>query len=281
MNNQVQEQDKKPNQVRVLKKYLESPKVNMAIKKVLPKFLTFDKLLSFVMTEVRSIPKLLKCDHVSFTNCLIQCVQLGLIPGKFFGQAYLIPREIDGIMTCTLLPGYRGYVVLAERAGTSLTAQCYCENDIKYECMLGSFEQIIHIPANDNRGKIICAYAVAKNETILKDGSRKIITKIDHMSMSEIEKAKACSQCPTRFWKPWEHEMCRKTVALRLSKYLDLSKEFNQLREIDSNIGSGVALEGEFTSEEEKQNMPQNKKLLEQMKNKKSSVQDDIDKIFN
>jgi len=240
---------KQANQVTVLKSYLETPQVTSALEKILPKFLTIDKLLSVVLTEVRNIPKLLECDHESFTNCLLKCVQLGLVPGALLGQAYLIPRNIKGKMTCTLLPGYRGYVVLAERAGTSLTAQCYCENDIKYECMLGSVEQIIHIPANDNRGKVICAYAVAKKEAIDKNGTRRIVTKIDHMSMSDINRAKACSQCPDKFWKPHEHEMCRKTVAKRLGKYLDLSPEFSQLREIDNNLDNGIIIEGEYSKE--------------------------------
>lgn len=267
MTNEVQ---KKPNQVNELRRYLETKNVTRAIEEVLPKFLTIDKLLSVVLTEVRKIPKLLECDRESFTTCLIQCVQLGLVPGALLGQAYLIPRNLKGKMTCTLLPGYRGYVVLAERAGTSLTAQCYCENDIKYECLLGSVEQIIHIPANDNRGKVICAYAVAKKEAIDKNGTRRIITKIDHMSMSDLNKAMACSQCPDKFWKPWKSEMCRKTVAKRLGKYLDLSPDFNQLVEVDNEIESGVTIDGAFTDETEPKAppVPQNKKMLNDMKNK-------------
>lgn len=263
MTNEVQ---KSPNQVNELKAYLEGAKVTAAIEKVLPKFLTVDKLLSIVLTEVRNTPKLLECDRVSFTNSLITCVQLGLVPGALLGQAYLIPRNIKGKMTCTLMPGYRGYVVLAERAGTSLTAQCYCENDIKYECQLGSINKIIHIPANNDRGKIICAYAVARSETIDKNGTIKIISKIDHMAMSDLNKARACSQCPDKFWKPWEHEMCRKTPTRRLSKYLDLSPAFNQLREIDNKFDSGEMIDGDFTDETETPPMPQNQKMLNKLK---------------
>lgn len=277
MTNEVQKQ---PNQINALKAYLEGPQVTKAIEKVLPKFLTVSKLLSVVLTEVRKIPTLLECDRESFTNSLIQCVQLGLVPGALLGQAYLIPYKGK----CTLLPGYRGYVVLAERAGTSLTAQCYCENDIKYECMLGSVEQIIHIPANDKRGEIICAYAVAKNETIDKNGIRRIITKIDHMAMSDIEKAKACSKCPAdKFWNPWKYEMCRKTVVKRLGKYLDLSPDFNQLVEADNAIDSGIIIEGSFTEDEpqpSKAPIQQGKNMLNEAKNNNQNKNNSQNTIF-
>jgi recombination protein RecT len=287
MTNDLQERKSKGE---LLKDYLHSPEVMGAIKKVLPKFLTTDKLLTIVLGEVRKNPKLLECDQISFVNAIVECTQLGLIPGSLFGQAYLIPfnksekRMIDGKekwtkrLICTLLPGYRGYVTLAERAGTSLVAHAVYEND-KYECLLGTEQKILHIPAHEDRGDIRCAYAVAKKQTIdKKTGDKQIITKIDHLSMDDLNKAKSCSKCPEDFWDKWEDEQCRKTAAKRLSKYLDLTPEFSQLNEIDNNLDSGIIIDGDFNVESRQQKKPQGKALADKIKKQKEDQKDQFQK---
>lgn len=264
--NQVTERPK--NQVSVLRDFLNTKEVVGAINKVLPSYLTTDKMLSLALSEVRKTPKLLECDKISFSNAIVECAQLGLWPGTLLGQAYLVPYKDK----CTLMPGYRGYIVLASRSGYSVTAHCVYENDIKYECILGSVERIIHIPADENRGKIKCVYAVAKSEIIdKKTGEVKIIQKIDHMTMDDLNKARRCSQCPDKFWDKWPEEMYRKTVVRRLSKYLDLSPEFMRLCDIDNSIDSGLTIDGEFLTENEQEkiqepSIPQSKKILNQLK---------------
>ncbi len=273
----MNDQTEKPrNQVSVLKDYLNSKQVTNAINDVLPKYLTIEKILSIALSEVRKTPKLLECDQVSFTNAIVECTQLGLLPGSLLGQAYLIPRNIKGNMTCTLLPGYRGYVVLAERAGTSLIAHAVFEND-KYECMLGTMQKIIHIPADGKRGKLRCVYAVARTEKIdPKTGVIQVLSKIDHLTLEDIEKAKRCSQCPDKFWDPWRIEMSRKTGVRRLAKYLDLTPEFSQLCEIDDNFNNGITLNGVFNEEPETPLLPQNEKMKRQMKAKQSKNQETL-----
>lgn len=269
----MNDQTERPkNQVSVLRDYLNSQEIVSALNKVMPNFLTADKILSIALSEARKTPKLLNCDKMSFANCIVKATQMGLIIGSSFGQAYLVPFGKE----CTLMPGYRGYVVLAERAGTALTGHCVCENDPVYKCLYGSAEQIKHEPAINNRGKIICAYAVARKQVIRKDGSIITMQKIDHMSMEELEKREACTKTDGSFYKKWRKEMYRKAPVRRLAKYLDLSPEFEMLREIDNTIDSGMTIDSVFTEEPEAPLLPQNEKMKQQMKAKQPKNQETL-----
>lgn len=269
MVNEVQKKTK--DKLNALKTMLTSDKVKNAIYTALPKYLTTDKMIGVALSEVRNTPKLLECDQTSFINALVQCSQLGLLPGNGLGQAYLIPYGKE----CTFMPGYRGYIVAARRSTpkTIITAHCVYENDEKYECIYGSVEKIIHIPTLKNRGAIIGAYAIARDE----DGNEII----DQLSVEDINKARACSKCPDAAWKLWYPEQARKTAVRRLSKYLDLSPQFNKLRDIDNDIdfGKNSVIEGDYETEPEKKRLPQNKSALNKLK-KNAALREEEDSIY-
>lgn len=182
----------------------------------LPKHLTADRMLRVAMTSIQRTPKLLECTPQSLLACVMTCAQLGLEPDQFLGQAYLIPYG----KTCTLIPGYRGYIALARRSGEvqTLSAQVVYSNDV-FELQYGTEDKLEHKPAmTGERGNPIGAYCVIK----YKDGGYSF----DFMSAGDIEKirkrSKAANDGP---WVTDWDEMAKKTVIRRHIKLAPLSIE--------------------------------------------------------
>lgn len=199
------------------------------IARALPKHMNAERMTRIVMTECRKNPKLMDCEPVSFLGAVIQASQLGLEPGGVLGHCYLIPFENrrKGVAEVQFIVGYRGMIDLARRSGQiiSLSARTVYENDDFTYCY-GLTEDIKHIPATTNRGKMVAVYAVAR----LKDGG----TQFEVMSREEIEEVRDGSSgykyavSKGRTDNPWIEafeEMAKKTVIRRLFKYLPVSIE--------------------------------------------------------
>jgi recombination protein RecT len=198
---------------------LEKSKKQMAL--ALPKHLSADRLLRVAMTSIQKNPKLLDCTQQSLLACVMTCAQLGLEPDQFLGQAYLVPFKDTkkGIVVCTLIPGYRGYIALARRSGEvkSVSAQVVYEND-DFVLQYGIDEKLTHTPAEGDRGEAKGAYVIFK----YKDGGYSF----DYMSKSDIEKIRKRSKSANDG--PWVtdwDEMAKKTVIKRHSKVTPLSVE--------------------------------------------------------
>lgn len=212
---------------------LEKSKAQMA--KALPKHLNADRLLRVAMTSIQKNPKLLDCTPQSLLACVMTCAQLGLEPDQFLGQAYLVPFKDTkkGIVICTLIPGYRGYIALARRSGEvkSVSSQVVHEND-HFILQYGIDEKLDHIPAEGDRGAAKGAYVIFK----YKDGGYSF----DYMAKGDIEKIRARSKSANDgpWVTDWE-EMAKKTVIKRHSKVTPLSIELQTAIALEDRANLG------------------------------------------
>ena len=96
----------------------------------LPRHMTPDRMARIALTQLRVTPKLMLCTQQSFYGSLMAASQLGLEPGVN-GQCYLIPYGT----TCTLVPGWRGYMDLVGRTerAAAWTDAVYDGDEFDYE----------------------------------------------------------------------------------------------------------------------------------------------------
>lgn len=204
------------------------------IARCLPKHLTTERMTRIALTELRKTPKLQECEPMSFIAAIMQASQLGLEPGVL-GSCYLIPfnNHKKGIVECTFMPGYRGFLDLARRSGqiVSLVARAvYANDEFHYE--FGLKENLIHKPAMDEPGELIAVYAVA----VLKDGGHQF----DVMSRKQVDVIKNSSQ--GKNGDPWNkhyEEMAKKTVLRKLFKWLPCSVEMQKVVSLDEQQEQG------------------------------------------
>jgi len=198
----------------------------------LPKHLTADRMIRLMQTCFRTTPKLLECDKTSVVLSIVQAAQLGLEPGTPLGQAYLIPRKLKGVLTCTMMPGYRGLLDLARRSGKikSVEARVVREGD-EFRYAFGLTPVLEHRPLVDGTpGAMLYAYAVIH----LKDGG----VQFDVMTRADIERIKEIvkKQNGGTLDGPWtshEEEMWKKTVLKRALKLAPASIEFANAAAVD------------------------------------------------
>ncbi|MGB1012794.1 MAG: recombinase RecT [Nannocystaceae bacterium] len=167
--------------------------------------------------------KLQRCTRLSVIGALMDCAELGLVPGSATGHAYLVPYGRE----CTLIPGYKGLVELAHRSGivSSLYAETVREGEI-FEVHAGTDPRIIHGPHIDSVEPVRLYYAVAK----FKDGGHQF----ECISRAEVEKIRAGSKSKgSPAWSEWFDEMGKKTAIRRLCKVLPLSTDLHRAIEID------------------------------------------------
>lgn len=213
---------------------LESQKKQIAL--ALPSHMKPDRMLRIALTEIRKNPALGECDPLSFLGAIIQSAQLGLEPGNALGHAYLVPywNKKKGIREVQLIPGYRGFIDLARRSGQimSISARVVHENDL-FEYEYGLEEKLKHVPAKEDAGELVSAYAVAK----LKDGGYQF----EIMSRDQID----AISTGTEIWRQHYDEMARKTVVRRLFKYLPVSIELAHAFELADREETGESQDNE------------------------------------
>lgn len=215
--------------------WLKEAGLKEQIKAALPTHMTPDRMLRVAMTELRKVPKLQQCHPASFIGAIIQCSQLGLEPGGHLGHVYLIPfdNRKAGTVECQVIVGYKGMLELANRSGKVNSPQAHAvyENDF-FEFEYGLTPKLRHIPARENRGKIIYVYACV----FIKDGGNQF----EVMSLEEVNGIRARSKAANSG--PWQtdyEEMARKTVIRRLFKYLPVSIEMIQAITLDEAADRG------------------------------------------
>ena len=117
----------------------ELQKYKTQMEAALPRHMTADRMARIALTSLRVNPKLLNCTRESFYGSLMAASQLGLEPG-INGQCYLIPYKA----TCTLIPGWRGYMELLNRTerASAWTEAVYDGDEFDYA--LGTNPTIHH-----------------------------------------------------------------------------------------------------------------------------------------
>lgn len=191
-------------------------------------------LLRFLRMGVSALQynrDLAKCDQLSFCLALMQCAEIGLMPGPTLGHAYLVPfaDKSSKLKKVVLIPGYRGYIHCAYRAvdggGRTVIARFLAEvvsSGDTFEYELGDRPFIRHIPSArgvDDETNITHAYSLCW----LRDSDLPIPKVINR---DEIDAARERSRAKNAG--PWVTDfgaMARKTAVRRLQPFIPQSYE--------------------------------------------------------
>jgi len=135
-----------------------------AIKTVLPKHMTPERMMRIAYTAISRSPGLARCTPISLLNAVIEASMLGLEVNSPLGQASMVPfwNGRNQQMEAQLIPEYKGKIELAYRSGLvkSFQAHPVFEKD-KFHYSYGLTPDLYHIPSKEiDRGKLIAAYAV-------------------------------------------------------------------------------------------------------------------------
>lgn len=244
-------------------------KANNAMKAVLPKHLTPEKMSRLALSVLRTnrtLAATAQGNPESFVAAVMTAGQLGLEIG-IFGEAHLVPFGSE--IAC--IPGYQGLMKLARnsRMVVDIYAHEVRKND-KFEMAYGLQRGLKHEPlttaqataapgsaptsggfpaSDEQRGDIVGFYAVAE----LANGSRTFFA----VSLAEAHKTRDASrgyQAAKKYKKdhPWDthfEAMGRKTAIRRLCNTLPKSPELAAALAIDNAHDRGVtaAIDADFT----------------------------------
>jgi len=200
---------------------LQKQKQQIAL--ALPGHLNADRMMRVALTTINKNPKLASCTQASLLACIMDCAALGLEPDN--RRAHLIPYGDK----CTLIIDYKGLVELMMRTGqvSSIHSDVVCENDV-FSYNLGIVETH-KIDFRQPRGEMYAAYVIIT----FKDGSKKC----EVMTREEIDSIRKRSRAGKDG--PWVtdyHEMAKKTVFRRASKWVPLSAELQETLERDGDV---------------------------------------------
>ena len=196
------------------------------IRSLLPDEARVQRFTRTIMTQLSRNPDLRQCTPESFLGAMMISAQLGLEPGPE-DHVWIIPRRnkhAGNRQEATFMVGYRGYQILAERAGWDIVADViYSEDDFAYQ--LQPEPTIRHTPGWPTRGNIIGAYAVA-NPTRTDDQRQPRVVVLDH---DELQKRRAAAQT-TAVWDRWYHQMARKSAVRAIWRLIPYQHQSPELR---------------------------------------------------
>lgn len=204
------------------------------IQRALPKHMDADRIARIALTAVRTTPKLLECDQMSFMAAVMQSAQLGVEPNTGLGQAYLIPygKQVQFQLS------YKGLIDLATRSGQykAIYAHEVYQND-EFRFSYGLNKDLIHVPSQEPNGEPIGYYAVYH----LKNGGYDFV----YWTKERVDQhAQKFSQAVQKGWtSPWKTNydaMAKKTVLKEVLKYAPKSIELQKTVEADSTIKTEI-----------------------------------------
>jgi len=208
---------------------LDTPAMRTELLKALPEDRrNVDRMLRVVHSLLQSKTDLSKCTANSIVGAVVECFQLGLEPGAI-GHVYFVPYKSH----CQLIVGYKGIMELGRRSGniSRFYADVVREGDA-FEYELGTHQHLRHKPKPGNSGKIIHAYALAKQ----RDGEEvfKVIGSV------EIAKALESSAAGQRGpWRDHEAAMWMKTAVRRLAPLLPQCVELQTAAALEDMAEAG------------------------------------------
>lgn len=204
------------------------------IQRALPKHMDADRIARIALTAVRTTPKLLECDQMSFMAAVMQSAQLGVEPNTGLGQAYLIPygKQVQFQLS------YKGLIDLATRSGqykAIYAHEVYANDEFRFS--YGLDKDLVHIPSQEPNGEPIGYYAVYH----LKNGGYDFV----YWTKERVDQhAQKFSQAVQKGWtSPWKTNydaMAKKTVLKEVLKYAPKSIELQKTVEADSTIKTEI-----------------------------------------
>lgn len=203
------------------------------MKLVMSKEMSPERMIRIAVNAASRNPTLAKCTPQSVGLALMNASQFELEPNG--RDAHLVPywNSKTGVYEAVYMPDYKGLIKLAYRTGDVATfdAKAVYEHDL-FDFQYGSDQFLKHKPAIQNRGELLCAWAMCK---LKDDGGVTFVV----MDKDSILKRKAASQSGRKDsgpWKDWEEEMWAKTAVKALSKLLPLGEKFERAVDYDNVV---------------------------------------------
>ena len=203
-----------------------------AIKNVLPKHLTPERILRVAYTAIHRTPKLRECTHESIINAVLEISMLGLDIGR---TAHIVPFGKEATFICD----YKGFIDLAHRSDRieAFTFKPVYEQD-DFEYMEGTSRYIKHKPYRGiDRGELVAAYSIV----FFKHGGYDF----DVVEAPDIAATKRFSPGAKRSDSPWnkkdlEWTMWCKTAVRRLAKRVPQSPELQRAAYLEELAEAGL-----------------------------------------
>lgn len=238
--------------------------------------LTSERVIRTALTAMQQSKNgiLLKCDPKSVIASIIQACEVGLSVSNTLGHAYLVPfrNNEKGIVECTLIIGYRGYIALMKRSKevSDIKATIVYDKEL-FDMGAGDRPFLKHTPlAPEMRGSsIVGAYATV----LFTDGN----ATFEWMWYDDIMKIKSRSKAKESG--PWvtdTEEMIKKCPIRRIAKRMPMSAELQKAAVIDEYNESGIRVTDIFIPEEDEKPLeesvkPKSEPLIQEDQSKESS----------
>ena len=149
MSQQLATQQTSP--VVAFKNYLNSGKVQALLKNRLSSDKMKTDFMSSVIEIVTGSPELQQCDPQSILSESLKAASIHLPLNKALGRCYVVPFKNKGVLTATMVIGYKGYIQLAKNSGKyrNINADVVYEGQITYTNYLTGEIKIDHAPTSD------------------------------------------------------------------------------------------------------------------------------------
>ena len=133
------------------KNYLNSVKVQALPKNRLSSDKMKTDFMSSVIEIVTGSPELQQCDPQSILSESLKAASIHLPLNKALGRCYVVPFKNKGVLTATMIIGYKGYIQLAKNSGKyrNINADVVYEGQITYTNYLNGEIKIDHAPTSD------------------------------------------------------------------------------------------------------------------------------------
>lgn len=180
----------------------------------------------------------------SMQNAIINIASIGISLNPALKHAYLVPRKLNGVPAICLDISYMGMIHLAQATGSIkfVQAQLVCANDTYRNLGTGNAPEHIYQTFGD-RGDVVGVYCVAK--TFDDDFLVEEMSIADCHSIRNRSEAWKSSKGPSGPWVTDEHEMIRKTVVKRASKYWPKCERLSSAIQVLNESGEGFKTEKE------------------------------------
>lgn len=134
------------------------------LRKALPRHMDPERMARLALTAIRKSPELLACTADSLMASVMQAAQLGFEIDNVLGHAYLVPfnDRRRGVKEATLLPGYKGLILLARRSKQidTIEGKPVFEAD-EFDFEYGTKSFLRHRPSpSEDRGRLVYAWAM-------------------------------------------------------------------------------------------------------------------------
>lgn len=202
----------------------------------LPAHISAEHFVRVALTELRLKPELQACTPQSLMGALVLSAQLGLVPGPL-GHVYLVPygntktrgKEVQFQI------GYKGFVVLADRAGYSITGDAIREGDY-FDFEVGSEARVTHKPKVRGAGDVYAWWVMASPHA---PGRPPHIKVLDRDAVESYRKRSRATGAGS----PWATDydaMALKTTVRRVMALLPLDAEQAQAADYSADYSRAM-----------------------------------------